>query len=191
MKGWLSAKGIRENADRTLDEQMLGLGPALAACKGKTVLDLGCAEGLIGLEFSKAGAAKVLGIEMLEGHLAVARQACAVEIANGKMAFICSELKTWIDQHPQPEQFDIVLALGIAHKLHDPADLMSFACRSAKELVVFRSPGKKSLAWDGNIKAKHRDTTCHVPTLMTAHGFVVGETLPSAREEMAQYWWRE
>jgi 2-polyprenyl-3-methyl-5-hydroxy-6-metoxy-1,4-benzoquinol methylase len=69
MKGWLSVPGIREHADRTLAEQMLGLDKAVAECKGKRVLDLGCAEGLIGLEFAKAGAVNVVGIESLQTTL--------------------------------------------------------------------------------------------------------------------------
>ena len=173
---------------------MLGLAPALEHAKGKRVLDLGCAEGTIGREFALAGAAEVIGIELLADHIAVAKEACAAEIREGKMRFIVSELKTWIDAHPDPEQFDVVLALGIAHKLHQPGACLSFACRSARDLVVFRSPGKDGLYYDGTIKSKHvRDLsgTCHVPTLMESNGFSEGETLPSARGERVQYWWRK
>lgn len=191
MRGWLSVPGIREEADRTLEEQMLGLEEAVACCRGKRVLDLGCAEGLIGMEFAKAGAKEVVGIEMLTSHLQVAGQACKEFLKDGRMKFYLSELKTWIDSHREPDQFDIVLALGIAHKLHDPGDCLSFAARSATELVVFRSPGKDGLYYDGTIKSKHRDITCHVPTLMKSHDFIEGKTFPSARGERAQYWWRD
>lgn len=193
MKGWISVPGVREHADRTLEEQLLGLAPAIKTSAGKTVLDLGCAEGVIGREFIRGGAKSVVGIEMLAEHLEIAKVACSQQIGSGQMRFICSELKTWIDAHPEPEQFDVVLALGIAHKLHQPGACLAFAARSARELVVFRSPGKKNLAWDGYIRSKHvRDENgvCHVPTVMKAHGFEEGETLPSTREEMVQYWWR-
>jgi hypothetical protein len=143
------------------------------------------------MEFAKAGSAEVVGIEMVAEHIKVAGQACLEYTKDGRMKFFISELKTWIDNHKTPQQYDIVLALGIAHKLHDPGECMSFACRSARELVIFRSPGKEGLYYDGTIKSKHRDVVCHVPTLMTEHGFTEGDTVPSARGERVQYWWRK
>jgi SAM-dependent methyltransferase len=191
-KGWFAIDGVQDG-DRTAEEQLLGLAPAIEAAKGKSVLDLGCAEGLIAKAFCQGGA-RVVGIELVEDHLKVAREVCKGLAAT----FIQASLQEWIDTHPHPEQFDVVLALGIAHKLHDPATLLNFAARSAKELVVFRGPGKDAqgragstahhLYWDGWLKAKHRDARCHVPTLMVSHGFKEGETLPSARGERVQYW---
>lgn len=182
--GWFRLDGV-QGGDRTVDEQMRGLQPALEACKDKSVLDLGCAEGLIAREFARAGAV-VVGIELLADHCAVARRVCKglpVEI-------IQSELKAHIDSNPEPVKFDIVLALGIAHKLHDPGSCIAFAAKSAKELVVFRGPGKKGMYWDGTLKAKFGSGQCHVPTIFKEAGFREGETLDSAHGERAQYWWR-
>jgi SAM-dependent methyltransferase len=172
---------------------MLGLEPALEACKGKTVLDLGCAEGAISLEFAKAGASRVVGIEREVQFSEVARQLCAgypVEIIN-------ENLNPWIEAHPEPELFDIVLCLSIAHKVPDPAVCLSFACRSAKEFVAFRGPGKKEMFWDGWLTAKHAPEgqkeriRSHVPTVMQSHGFKEGATLDSGQGERIQYWHRQ
>jgi len=182
-RGWFKVAG--QDGDRSVKEQLLGLEPALAAAKGKTVLDLGCAEGAIAMEFAKAGAT-VTGIELLADHLAVARQICK----GHPVTLIQAELKEWIETHPQPEQFDIVLALSIAHKLHEPGVLLSFAARSAKEMVVFRGPGKRGMYWDGVLKAKFGEGDCHVPTVFKSEGFTEGETLPSAQREQVQYWHR-
>lgn len=187
MKGWISVPGIREEADRTLAEQMLGID--VSEAKGKTVLDLGCAEGLIGREFALAGASSVLGVESLESHLEVARRACADA---PQMRFERAYLQDWIPAHDPPEVFDIVLCLGIAHKVADPSTVLRFACRSSRDLVLFRAPAH---AWNGNITAKHgnRGTpriTVHVPTVMGEEGFALERHISGARGEGVEYWRR-
>lgn len=189
-KGWIAVPGIRENADRTLEEQLLGLEFAIAEAAGKTILDLGCAEGVIGREFARAGATRVLGIESLAGHLEVARLACAAET---QMEFAQAYLQDWIPAHPDPEVFDFVLALGIVHKISDPADALRFACRSCRELLLFRAPAN---AWEGWVRAKHRGLgmpahgKVHVPTMMAEQGFVFEQKIPGARGEAVEYWRR-
>ena len=190
--GWLAIPG-RQTGDRTVAEQMLGLDEALEAAKGKTVLDLGCAEGLIGREFIRAGAAHVTGIEMLDEHLKMAREQCK----GLPMTFHCSEMVAWIEINPVPTQYDIVLNLGIAHKMHKPGLVMEFAAKSARDMMVFRGPGKDGMMWDGWLRSKwgsskrHTAVACHVPTVMAEQGFVEGETLPSCRGERVQYWHRK
>ncbi len=189
MKGWLKVPGIRPDGDRTLAEQMMGLDRALAECKGKTVLDLGCAEGLIGLEFAKAGAERVVGIELLETHLLVARKACR---GYQQMHFICAHLGDHMRRHPEPEQFDIVLALGIIHKLDDPAVPLKWAALSAKSQLCFRAPAKtKKAGEDYFVQSKHTYAQCNVPKTMRDAGFVDEGTVPGVRGEGVQYWRRQ
>lgn len=188
-KGWLKVPGIRPNGDRTLAEQMMGLDRALAECRGKTVLDLGCAEGLIGLEFAKAGAARVVGIELLETHLQVARRACK---GYSQMEFICSHLGDYIVGNPDPQRFDIVLCLGIIHKLDDPNIPMVWAARAASDLLCFRAPAKvERWGQDYLVKSKFQDATCNVPKTMREQGFVDEGTVPGVRGEGVQYWRRK
>ena len=182
-RGWFKIPGVRDG-DRTLKEQMLGLEPALAEAKGKTVLDLGCAEGLIAREFARAGAKHVVGIELLAAHLAVARVQCK---GIDNIEFICAHLGDYIAALESIPQYDIVLALGIIHKLHDPAAPLRFAAHSAKTLMLFRAPAKK---YDGLIKSKHTDVMCNVPKLMQAEGFVDEKLIPGVRGEAVQYWRR-
>lgn len=184
--GWFSIPGV-QTGDRTVEEQLLGLEPALEACVGKRVLDLGSAEGLISRAFARAGAARVVGIELVFDHLRVARRICHDAPA---VSFIQASLQEWIQTHPDPERFDIVLALGVAHKLHDPGQLIDFAARSATELLAFRGPGKDKMYWDGWLESKHTRTRCHVPTILTGHCFQERETHDSAHGERVQYWAR-
>ena len=52
-KGWFSTLGL---VNRTPDQQLNGLIGCSWRVWGKTVLDVGCAEGLISIELAKAGA---------------------------------------------------------------------------------------------------------------------------------------
>jgi 2-polyprenyl-3-methyl-5-hydroxy-6-metoxy-1,4-benzoquinol methylase len=191
-KGWLKAPGIRPDGDRTLEEQMLCLDAALdevhaASLAGArpTVLDLGCAEGLIGREFARAGAADVLGIEILETHLAVARLACA----DLPMRFECDHLAHWAETHPKPEQFDVVLCLSVAHKLHRPSLLLRWAARSARSLLVYRGPSWQS-GDELRSKFQVQGSACNVRSVLEESGLALEQELSNPRQERVQYWRR-
>lgn len=188
MKGWFKVPGIRPDGDRTVNEQMLGLDRALAECKGKRVLDLGCAEGCISAAFARAGAAEVVGIELLAEHLNVARKVCK----GLPVRFICAHLQDHVGRHPMPAQFDIVLALGIIHKLEDPNVPMIWAARAAGDLLCFRAPAKTEKSGnDYLIKSKFGTASCNVPKTMRAHGFTDEGTVNGVRGEAVQYWRRK
>lgn len=187
-KGWFSVPGIRENADRTKEEQMLGLERGLAEAKGKSVLDLGCAEGVITAEFIKAGAARAVGIELLDTHLAIARQVCA----GMPVEFIFQHLKDYAVAHQPPEQFDIVLALGIIHKMEYPEPVLRWAAESCADLFLFRAPAMKLRNADGSyiIKSKHSRLEVNVPKVMVEMGFKNEGTVDGVRGEAVEYWRR-
>lgn len=182
-RGWFILPGIQDG-DRTPEQQLAGLAPALAECAGKTVLDLGCAEGVISREFANAGASEVLGIELLTEHLNIARKVCKM---CPQVRFINAELAGYIAEHPDPRQFDIVLALGIIQKLKNPGIPMEFAIRSSRNLVLFRAPAR---ACDGIVKSKFGNTTCNVPALMKKHGLIFDQKIAGAMGEAVEYYRR-
>lgn len=188
MKGWFRIPNIRPDGDRTIAEQMLGLERALAECAGKDVLDLGCAEGAISAEFARAGARRVVGIELLETHLQVARKVCA----GLPVEFMCAHLTDWMIAHQEPETFDTVLALGIIHKLNDPNVPLVWAAKSARDLLCFRAPSRRDKAGkDYTIRSKfNRHAVCNVPATMREQGFVDEGTVAGVRGEGVQYWRR-
>lgn len=185
-KGWLSVPGIRENADRTLEEQTHGLEQALSEAEGSTVLDLGCAEGLIGREFAKRGAARVLGLELLKDHLAVAKVACA---DCPQMEFRQANL-FYYSQAVEPEPYDIVLALSVIHKVPNPETLLRWAAKCARKTLLLRAP--KWAHRGVMIHSKHYNgAVCDTVEVMRSEGFVHERTINNPRNEPLHYWRRE
>jgi 2-polyprenyl-3-methyl-5-hydroxy-6-metoxy-1,4-benzoquinol methylase len=191
-RGWFQVPNLRPEGDRSIQEQMLGLQRALdevraahAAGTPLTVLDLGCAEGCISAEFAKAGAKEVVGIEVLESHLEVAREVCK---DLPQVRFIRAHLAEYIAANPEPPLFDCVLALGIIHKLYDPKLPLVFAARSAKSLMCFRAPAR---ATRGVVRSKFTANVVDVPLEMGKLGFVDEGIYEGVRGESVQYWRRQ
>lgn len=185
-KGWFSIPKIRERADRTIEEQIGALKRALAEAKGKTVLDLGAAEAAISLEFAKAGASRVVALEVLEPHLEVARKYCA---GWPQVEFICAELSKWARTHPDPERFDIVLALGVIHKLAHMEPALRWAASSCSDLFCFRSGAIGDS--DYTVTNKRKTDTINVPVIMRSCGFKdEGRVMHGPKREIVHYWRR-
>ena len=176
--GWLTIPDF-QTGERTLKEQMLGLDVALSEAKGKSVLDVGCAEGLIGLEFARAGASRVLGVDRLDTHIRVARKHCGSLVKFQVMD---------LNEQPVAEEpdFDIVLALAVLHKLVQPAHGVRYCASHARSLVVVRLPyGSR-----GRIQGKHSGVECDVPAEMAAQGFRLERKKRGPRHELVQYYRR-
>jgi len=180
-KGWFVIPGVQDG-DRTVEEQMIAVRPALAEAAGKSVLDLGCAEGLIGREFARAGAAEVFGLDSVGGHLQVATQQCI----GLPMKFRQADFQVVAAGEPE-RQFDIVLALGVVHKMEHPADGVNFAAKSARLLVLFRAKGGTT---DGIVRSKFGHDFCDAHQLMRQHGFWLEKIVDGTRGEAVEYWRR-
>lgn len=131
-KGWFL--GLGRDGDRTIDQQMNGLEKLLLEVPGKTVIDAGCAEGLISMELAKAGAARCLGLEVIPRFVEVANEfvgdlPCRFEVAN---------LNEYDLSAVEPA--DIVIMLAVLHKLRDPSTVCAALARLARDLCVIRLP---------------------------------------------------
>lgn len=191
-KGWFIIPGL-QHGDRTVEEQMTGVWDAARDCQGMTVLDLGCAEGLIGREFARAGAVRVHGVDSVAGHIAVAEQVCD----DYPMAFTHARLDEFIESWeklresvPEAEhRFDIVLSLGVCHKLEQPELGLRFSAAAARRLCLIRAGGNSN---DPNVmRSKHWPrNACSIPEVMRDCGFALDKELPGPRNETVQYWRR-
>lgn len=188
--GWIEIHGV-QTGDRTLEEQTIALRPAIAECAGKAVLDLGCSEGLIGREFVLAGARCCFGIDSLADHIKVAREQCK----GLPMEFLLAGLMDF-DTKPLPnpfkvEKYEIVLALGVAHKLEQPRVAVELAARMSSDLVLFRRGHRQND--DGIIRAKHFSNTVDQPKVMQSLGFTMEKLVEGIGPhfEAVEYWRRK
>lgn len=129
-RGWFNMSG--RPGDRELSDQLKGLGWLFANCKGKSVLDAGCAEGLISIELAKAGALAVHGVELVPERVKLAnklRGDLPVTVEVGDM-------NTW-----RPKcHYSIVIGLAILHKLRSPTTVAAALAAAAMDAVVWRLP---------------------------------------------------
>lgn len=180
-KGWFVLDG--QDGDRTIEEQMQGVARAVGECVGKRVLDIGCAEGLISREFARAGAAHVHGIDVVPEHIEVARRLCAetpnatFDVAHlGRMA-------------PPAEPYDIVLALGVAHKLPEPRVGIRYAAAASRDLVLIRMSRRVGSRRQAHVLSSKRGPgSCNVAEEMAAVGFRLETVEPGPRGEPVHYY---
>jgi len=131
--GWFEIPGV-QRGERELNDQLMGLRPALAEARDNRVLDLGSAEGLISRAMLEAGAVSVECVELNDQYIAEARRQL-----NGLQAVI----HRWDlnDGLPSVGGAEIVLMLAILHKLKQPLALLSQVLEVVKpRLIVIRYP---------------------------------------------------
>lgn len=135
LKSWFDV-GHARKADRTLKQQLKGLEELQAGIAGKTVLDIGCAEGLISMQLVDRGAASAHGIDMRPDFIEDAMRLrgdrpCTFETANAN------------DWEP-PQRYDVVIMLALLHKLKNPTEACLRYAAAARETVVLRLPPKEA-----------------------------------------------
>jgi hypothetical protein len=78
-----------------------------------------------------------------------------------------------------------VLALGVAHKLHQPEIGIRFAALASDDLVLVRMTRQTV---DGLMTSKFSKQTINVTDEMYALGFMLERVLPGPREETVHYY---
>lgn len=136
-KGWFAVDGM-QRGDRTLDEQMTGLDVLMSHSPGSTILDLGCAEGLISLEMMGMGATLTHGVESVASRIETAQKFFMGRAAEFFVADL-AEFHTNPPEHLLPS-YDVVLMLSIAQKMPDPKAFIAAAAERAGKVVALRLP---------------------------------------------------
>lgn len=112
----------------TLERQMVGLEYLQEMVPGKSVLDVGCAEGKIAAMMLQFGATEADGVENRLDAVKHARSLGVNAIEADANLYV-----TW-------RAYDLVLALGILHKLASPAESLNLLLMSCAESCVIRLP---------------------------------------------------
>jgi SAM-dependent methyltransferase len=162
VKGWFKIPGVQDG-DRTLQDQITGLNKLVEEVKDKSILDLGCAEGLISKYLLENRAYFVEGIEMVSRSVNVAiaeNEGLNARFHQGNLNDIglCfSKLSLF--------NYDIVLCLSILHKLKMPGAALKHICEKCIDLMVIRLP-KRVL-----IDHRSNNVPYDIPALMHIEGF--------------------
>jgi SAM-dependent methyltransferase len=153
--------------DRTLVQQMQGLDRLFAEVEGKTILDVGCAEGLISIELAKSGAKDVLGVEIRKDAVDKAYALAArAKVSPSQIGFIAADVNSW----HSVDDYDIVIMLAVLHKLRNPTAACAQLACAARDLVVIRLPPEHAPTI---IDARSGNEPHHIGTTMDRSGFAL------------------
>lgn len=115
-----------------LEERIQGLGILGANAEGRSVLDLGCAEGLVSQWLVDHGATGALGFDYNKTRVRKGNQ-----MTGPNIVLSIADLATI---KPLGRSFDIVLLLAILQKMREPKRLLDYAIQHSHEWLAVRTP---------------------------------------------------
>ena len=178
-RGWFALPD--RPGDRTLDQQMRGLAPLFDEARGRRVLDIGCAEGLISLEMAAAGATHVDGVEIVPGHVAIANRMAE------QRKLPCKFIQADANRYDPQEQYRIVLLLAVLHKLQKPEIRARAYASLCTDLCVIRlSPDGTEIIND----ARSQNVPQDIGAVMRSLGFSVERSELGPFDEVTWYYRR-
>jgi 2-polyprenyl-3-methyl-5-hydroxy-6-metoxy-1,4-benzoquinol methylase len=140
--GWFEVAGL-QTGEHTVKNRLHALPTILRErAKGATILDLGCAEGLLGTWLlDNCGAALVHGVDIEEPFLERGRELAGERNATFFRADL-NYLDVWIGENPGVllPQYDIVLALCIAKKMAQPERFLRTAASLCGDILAIETP---------------------------------------------------
>lgn len=180
-KGWYAIPGWRDG-DRTIEQQITGLDRMPIDVRGKEILELGCAEGVMSRWFvDTCKAHSVHGIEIVPGHVDLGKKWCK----HRRIKFEVANCDTW---RPR-KAVDVVVALALLHKLQDPIRCLDAVCAVAREMVVLRLPSacEPWIIKDARTEFQPFD----VSKVLKEHGFDLVDSTMGPFDEPTGFWRRK
>lgn len=141
--GWFEIPGV-QTGERDLKERVTPLRPLLRFVKGASILDLGCAEGLISKWLVDEGRARIVhGLDKHPPYLETARAVMPRDRYKAKFD------ECDFDHFERDaaalgllKGYDVVLMLNVAQKLKDPKKFLLAGAKLATNYFVFSGPAK-------------------------------------------------
>lgn len=172
---------------RFLKEQLTGLDVVRDYAPRARILDLGCAEGLIGKYFIDTYGADLLhGLEAEASRVKLARELCAGYEGAQFWAADLNDLSRIDAEIPLLPKYDVILSLAILHKLKDPIGCLKWAAAHTGNIVAVRLPGSGPTFQDsrsGNVMVE--------PLKILSAEFDVIAQGPGPRNEWTGVWRRK
>ena len=114
--------------------------------KNKTVLEIGCAEGLVSLQNLKRGARLSHGIEFRERAVEVAKSIAGVLGQSDSAKFFWGDIRAAdkvLNQGGMLDRYDIVIAMAVLQKVPNQAEIFSKLLAKCASTMVLRLPERK------------------------------------------------
>ncbi len=108
--------------------------------KGKSIIDIGCGSGPYSVEAARRGAARVLGLDMAEGMLDLARRRAAAF----KVDSVCEFTLGAFPQAAPDEEFDHAIVTGVMDYVADAPAFIRTVCKMVRNSAILSMP---SIHW--------------------------------------------
>jgi ubiquinone/menaquinone biosynthesis C-methylase UbiE len=109
---------------------------ALGDVTGKTAVDVGCGSGRYCVELARRGARRVVGVDLADNMIALARDVAIREHVPDRCEFVQGE---FVNLH-LTEQFDYSLALGVFDYVSDPLGLLKMMIGVTRQRLIASFP---------------------------------------------------
>lgn len=126
---WFKTESVPGKAN--LLDQMIGLDHLWPLVKDQSILDVGCAEGLIAFKCMEHGARSIRGID----NRRMAIQFALAGNSYHKAHFECTNAENYL-----PTRHDVVLLLSVLHKFREPTQVFWRMLTSCNHCCVVRVP---------------------------------------------------
>lgn len=140
-RGWFEIEGV-QSGERKLVDQIAGLEQVVRDCEGKTVLDIGCAEGLISFHFLVHKASSVSGFDCNQER---AQWAKKINMDHNFYQMNADDFPSYHQQSTtgiatEPYTYDIILLLSILQKLRNPKGVLEYCAKICTKWIAVRLP---------------------------------------------------
>lgn len=109
--------------------------------EGKSILDLGCGSGRLSIAAAGAGAAKVVGVDISEKMIQLAKR----RAAEAGLESVCEFHLIDFYRYSPPGKFDYSVALGVFDYVEDPVPLIRKMVESSRIGAIASYPGTSPL----------------------------------------------
>ena len=107
-----------------------------APIEGKTILDVGCGNGLYSIECARRGARRVVGLDIAENMI----RTCIEHAKQGGYSDLCKFIRSDLLAFETSERFDVTIGMGLFDYIADPLPTLKKMRAVTKGIVILSFP---------------------------------------------------